>query len=147
MLPGNADRNALRGTSGADLKVSGTGVTSGLKLSFRSEYAGQFANVYTLEGGELVFRSCVRISADGTAVIYGADAAGEYVIMVCGYSDLPGDLNNDGVLNALDASAILGDIVGVTKGANPLMGDFNADGTVNALDASAILKRIVGTAS
>lgn len=33
--------------------------------------------------------------------------------MVCAYSDLPGDMNNDGVLNALDASAVLKYIVGM----------------------------------
>jgi len=48
------------------------------------------------------------------------------------------------VLNALDAAAILKDIVSIANGKNPLMGDFNGDGIMNALDASAILKRIVG---
>ena len=39
--------------------------------------------------------------------------------MVCAYSDLPGDMNNDGVLNALDASAVLKYIVGMGTAANP----------------------------
>ena len=56
-------------------------------------------------------------------------------------------MNNDGVLNAIDASAILKDIVGAVAGANPLMADFNGDGVSNALDASAILKYIVGIAA
>ena len=64
--------------------------------------------------------------------------------MVCGFSDLPGDMSNDGVLNAMDANAVLKDIVGLESGVNPLMADFNGDGNVNAMDASAILKRIVG---
>ena len=64
--------------------------------------------------------------------------------MVCGFSDLNGDADNDGSLTALDASAILKDIVGAAKSANPLMCDFNGDGAVNALDASAVLKAVVG---
>lgn len=50
-----------------------------------------------------------------------------------------GDVNGDGLVNALDASAILkasldGTVIDVK------VGDVNADGLVNALDASAILK-------
>lgn len=63
--------------------------------------------------------------------------------MVCEFSDLPGDANNDGALNALDASAILKDIVRIDKCKNLLMGDFNGDRAVNALDASVILRQIV----
>ena len=51
---------------------------------------------------------------DGSAVVSGVDKAGEYVVMVCAFSDLPGDANNDGVLNALDASVILKRLVGIS---------------------------------
>lgn len=143
VIPGGADRSALRGVSGADLKVSGTKIPADLKLSFRKEFAGQFANVYKPANGKLVFHGCAKLGADGTATIPGADSAGEYVVMVCEFSDMPGDINNDGVLNALDASAVLKCVVGISQGANPLMGDFNKDGTVNAIDASDILKWII----
>ncbi len=146
VLPGTAGRSALRGVYGADIKVSGTGVPADMKLSFRKEFAGQFANVYKLADNKLVFQGCVKVGGDGSAVISGMNTAGEYVVMVCEFSDLPGDLNNDGALNALDAAAILKDIVGIEKGANQLMGDFNGDGVMNALDAAAILKHIVGAA-
>lgn len=139
-IPGSADRSALRGISGADLRVSGTKIPADLKLSFRKEFAGQFANVYKPANGKLVFHGCAKLGADGAAIIPGADSAGEYVVMVCEFSDMPGDINNDGVLNALDASAVLKCVVGISQGANPLMGDFNKDGTVNAIDASDILK-------
>lgn len=56
-------------------------------------------------------QGCVKVDEDGAAVI--SDAAGEYIVMVCEYSDLSGDMNNDGVSNALDASAILKYIVGI----------------------------------
>lgn len=142
-IPGSADRSALRGISGADLRVSGTKIPADLKLSFRKEFAGQFANVYKPANGKLVFHGCAKLGADGTAIIPGADSVGEYVVMVCEFSDMPGDINNDGVLNALDASAVLKCVVGISQGANPLMGDFNKDGTVNAVDASDILKWII----
>lgn len=142
-IPGSADRSALRGISGADLRVSGTKIPADLKLSFRKEFAGQFANVYKPANGKLVFHGCAKLGADGTATISGADSEGEYVVMVCEFSDMPGDINNDGVLNALDASAVLKCVVGISQGANPLMGDFNKDGTVNAIDASDILKWII----
>lgn len=66
--------------------------------------------------------------------------------MACDFSDLAGDTNNDGVLNALDASAVLRHVVGIENVKNALMSDFNGDGRVNALDASAILMRVVGIA-
>lgn len=53
-----------------------------------------------------------------------------------------GDVNGDGVVNALDASAILKAVVAGTE-IDVKVGDYNADGTVNALDASAILKFVV----
>ncbi len=143
LLPGNADKTGLRGVNGADLIVAGTSVPADLKLKFRKEYAGQFANVYKLVDNKLVFQGCVRVGEDGTVVISGANTAGEYVVMACEYSDLLGDVNNDGVVNALDASAILKDIVGIVKCANPQVGDFNCDGSMSSPDASAILGKIV----
>ena len=145
LLPGSADKGVLRGVPGADLITNGAGIPADLKLKFRKEFAGQFANVYMLTDGSPVFQGCIKADEDGAAVI--SDAAGEYIVMVCEYSDLSGDMNNDGVLNAIDASAILKDIVGAVAGANPLMADFNGDGVSNALDASAILKYIVGIAA
>ena len=142
-LPGVADKTSLRGVNGAAFKGGDTGVPAVLKLTFRKEFAGQFANVYKLADNRLVFLQCVKITADGTALISGVNAVGEYAVMVCEYSDLIGDINNDGVLNALDASAILRHITGIFEGVNILFADFNNDGTVNALDASAILKAII----
>lgn len=142
-IPGSADKTALRGVTGVDISIPGTGVPAELKLSFRREFAGQFANVYRLTDGVLKFQGCAKVGEDGSAVISGADASGEYVVMVCEFSDLPGDVNNDGVLNALDAAAVLKQVVGISGGANPLTGDFNGDGAVNALDAAAILKKVI----
>ena len=142
-FPGGADRSALRGIFGTDLRGSGTKIPADLKLNFRRELTGQFANIYKLVDEKLIFHGCTKLGVGGAATISGADSAGEYVVMVCEFSDMPGDVNNDGVLNALDASAVLKDVIGLSQGKNSLMGDFNNDGTVNALDASDILKWII----
>ena len=88
--------------------------------------------------------TCAKLGADGKVLLPGVTEKGDYIVMLCEFSDLLGDMSNDGVLNAMDASAILKDIVGLERGANPLMADFNGDGNVNAMDASAVLKKIVG---
>lgn len=56
-----------------------------------------------------------------------------------------GDVNGDGVVNALDAAAILKAVVNNTA-IDVAVGDYNADGAVNALDAAAILKFVVSKA-
>lgn len=139
---GNADRSSLRGVFGIDLKVDGTNVPAQLKLNFRDAFAEQFANVYKMNDGVLQFHDCVKVGKDGSVIISGTDAAVEYVVMVCEFSDLPGDADNDGTLSALDSSAILKQIVGKAKSANSVMCDFDGNGNVNAMDASAILKRM-----
>lgn len=144
ILPGNADKSALRGTLGADMKVSGTNVAAGLKLNFRKGFAGYFANLYKSVNGELQFQKCAAVGEDGSVILYDADQAGEYVVMVCQFSDLPGDMNNDGMLNALDAAAVLKYVIGMETAGNIEVSDLNGDKTINALDASAILKMAVG---
>ena len=144
ILPGNNDKSSLRGIPGADLKISGTVIPAGLKLNFRKQFAGYFANLYRQVNGKPQFMKCAGVGEDGSAILSGTDSKGEYIVMVCAYSDLPGDMNNDGVLNALDASAVLKYIVGMGTAANPEVSDLNGDNTVNALDASVILKKAVG---
>lgn len=143
-LPGSADRTSLRGINGAAFRISGIGIPAALRLKFRREFAGQYANVYKLADSSLSYLDCVKVNESGCVDISGVHTAGEYVVMVCEYSDLSGDVNNDGVLNALDATALLKHIVGVSGEADMLFADFNGDGSVNTMDASAILKKIIG---
>lgn len=144
ILPGKTDKSALRGAVGADLKVSGTDIPAGLKLNVRKEFAGYFANLYKSVNGKLEFQGCGRVNEDGSVTLPGANSAGDYVVMICRFSDLPGDMNNDGALNALDASALLKHIIGLAAGENPEVSDLNGDNTVNALDAAIILKKAAG---
>lgn len=143
MLPGNSTTGGLRGTLGAKLITENSGVPAGVKLYFRSEFAGQFANLYRVENGRNVFVGTVRISQDGSAEFPALSEKADYIVMV-GLSDLPGDANGDGVFNALDASAILKAAVGSEKLPNAEVSDVNGDGRTDALDAAAVLKKIVG---
>ncbi len=142
VLPGNINANALRGTIGSNLTINGTGIPADLKLTFGKYNSSKFANIYKLVNNKPVFQSCTKISDDGSALISGMSNSGKYVVMVCEFSEIVGDVNNDGVVNALDASAILKKVVKISDVENPLMSDFNDDGTINALDASAILRYI-----
>lgn len=142
VLPGNINASALRGTIGSNLTINGTGIPADLKLTFGKDNSSKFANIYKLVNNKPVFQSCTKISDDGSALISGMSNSGKYVVMVCEFSDIVGDVNNDGVVNALDASAILKKVVKISDVENPLMSDFNGDGTINALDASAILRYI-----
>ena len=143
VMPGRSSGGELRGTNGAKFITEKTGVPAGMKLYFRGEFAGQFANLYRVENGRNVFAGTAKISGDGSAEFGALSENAEYIVMV-GLSDLPGDANNDGVFNALDAAAILKDIVGAEKLPNPGVGDLNGDGSVNALDAAAVLKKVTG---
>ena len=141
---GSIDTVTLRGVSGGKYRISVTNVPAELKAAFRKQYAGEFANVYKLVDGKLVFRTCVKLAADGTAVISGMDAAGEYAVMICKYSDRPGDINNDGILNSGDALALLRYSVGLEEYENLWVGDYNDDGKIDIADARAVLRWSVG---
>lgn len=141
---GSIDTISLRGVSGGKYRISVTNVPAELKAAFQKQYAGEFANVYKLVDGKLVFQTCVKLAADGTAVISGMDAAGEYAVMICKYSDRPGDINNDGILNSGDALALLRYSVGLEKYENLRVGDYNDDGKIDIADARAVLRWSVG---
>lgn len=96
--------------------------------------------------GKLVFRSVTKIDANGVAVIPNVNENGEYIVMVCEFSDLLGDMCNDGVLSVHDALAILKKAIRIESGANPLMADFNGDGKVDLRNALDVLKHTVGAA-
>ncbi len=136
----NAD--ALRGDVGTKFRVDGTNIPTELKLAFAKKNAGKFANLYKKDGDKLVFVDNIKVDENGK-VILPVSEQGDYVIMLCEFSDRKGDVSNDGITSAKDASSILKDIVELEAAANPVMLDYNGDGRVSALDASSILKDIV----
>lgn len=136
--------DGLRGIEGMQFRINNTGVPTGLEIAFKSEHAGKFANLYKSVDGKPVFVACAKLGADGKVFLPGVTEKGDYIAMLCEFSDLLGDMSNDGALNMEDALETLRHSVGMESGANPLMADFNDDGNVDIVDASSILKRIFG---
>ncbi|MBP0984103.1 MAG: chitobiase/beta-hexosaminidase C-terminal domain-containing protein [Oscillospiraceae bacterium] len=141
-----AKSDGLRGIVGLRFTINDTNIPTDLEIAFKTEHAGKFANLYRYVDGKPVFVTCSKLGADGKVILHDVVEKGDYVVMLCEFSDRPGDMNNDGTMDVFDASAILKDLVELEKGKNPLMADFNSDGEINVFDASAILKRIVGLA-
>lgn len=135
---------ALAGTEGVQFTVSSADIPAGIAVCFKADFAGRFANLYKSADGKLVFMGCAKLDSTGKATVPGIDGKGGYAVMLSELSALPGDMNNDGILNALDASEILKYAVGISAGANLAAADINGDGTVNASDAAAVLRRAVG---
>jgi len=74
------------------------------------------------------------------------DVDGDGVIDDC--AAVPGDVNGDGVANAIDATLILQLSIGVIGSfASGSTGDVNNDGTTNAIDATLILQVAAGQLS
>lgn len=143
LFPGSVDTSSLRGVSGGKYRISAD-IPAEIRFTFLKRYAGEFANVYKLVDGKLVFQTCVKLAEDGTAVIPGMSAPGEYAVMVCRYSDRQGDFDNNGILDIYDAVALLRYSVGLDSGENLQLIDLNGDGMVNCADASMVLRWVVG---
>ena len=143
LFPGSVDTSSLRGVSGGKYRISAD-IPAEIRFTFLKRYAGEFANVYKLVDGKLVFQTCVKLAEDGTAVVPGMSAPGEYAVMVCRYSDRQGDFDNNGVLDIYDAVALLRYSVGLDSGENLQLIDLNGDGMVNCADASMVLRWVVG---
>lgn len=133
----------LAGTEGVQFTVSSADIPAGIAVCFKADFAGRFANLYKSVDGKLVFMGCAKLDSTGKSTVPGIDGKGDYAVMLSELSALPGDMNNDGILNALDASEILKYAVGISAGANLAAADLNGDGTVNASDAAAVLRRAV----
>ncbi|MGN0699494.1 MAG: hypothetical protein ACI4J8_00685 [Oscillospiraceae bacterium] len=47
-----------------------------------------------------MFVACAKIGEDGKVILPDVTEKGDYVVMICEFSDLLGDTNNDGALYA-----------------------------------------------
>ena len=121
------------------------GYTAGISNNFGTGFADKIANVYKVNGSDVKCVSASKISDNGTAVL-NIKEGGNYIIAIDNISRLPGDVNNDLVVNNYDASVILRYSVGLTDIKEELIGyyDLNNDGKLNVLDASIILRYSVG---
>ncbi len=133
----------LRGKAKFKFRIDNTNIPTTFVTDVDIKNAGEFANLYRFEDGVPVFVACVMIDENGIARLPLTEK-GDYALMASKYSDLLGDVNNEGRVNALDAGAVLRHVVGIEEASNIEMGDFNADGNINALDAAGILSWIVG---
>ena len=136
------DTTGLRGTAGYKFSLSGTNNPAALTVAFNKEYAGKFANLYKSVDGKLVFVNNVKVGADGNVTLPDMADNGNYVIMLCEYSDRRGDANNDGIVNIADALALLRDVFGLEEARNSVMRDFNGDGRFDIADARDLLKAV-----
>ena len=93
---------------------------------------------------KLVFVDNVKIDDNGAAVGLEVSEKGKYVVMLGNFSDRPGDMDNDGILNSKDALAIIKNYLEIEIGNNPLVADLNGDGYINAKDALIVLKKYLG---
>ena len=139
---GMLDTTGLRGTAGYKFSLSGTNTPAALTVAFNKEYAGKFANLYKSVDGKLVFVNNVKVGADGNVTLPDMADNGNYVIMLCEYSDRRGDANNDGIVNIADALALLRDVFGLEEARNSVMRDFNVDGRFDIADARDLLKAV-----
>ncbi len=133
----------LRGNIGTSFKIGNVTDKATLNIKLNKQYSQQFANLFKQIDGKLVFVDNVKIDENGKAIGLEVSESGEYVLMVGKFSDRPGDIDNNGELDARDAAAVLRDLIGLEKGANPEMADFNGDSELDARDAAAILRKLI----
>lgn len=131
----------LRGINGASFKTNEAYTAKGLELTFDASHSGKFANLYTKDKK---FVACAKLGKDGKATLSGVSEKADYIVMLCEFSDKPGDMNSDGILNAKDSLAVLKHYLDIEKGANPEFADINNDGFINAKDALIILQISLG---
>lgn len=126
---------------------SGSIYNSGTSVNFSGTFANTNGTVMTVEfkilknsgTSNLILTSTENIDSDGKeydcSVING-------VVTVAGSSSLPGDLNGDRKVTAIDARLALEHSVGETSLSASLQSaaDLNNDGKVTAIDARLILK-------
>ena len=144
LLTGTSSVKGARGSVGYRFSTGGNDVGADLTIQFKPEYAGKFANLYFIRDSKAEFTSTAKVAEDGSATFTGVTAKGEYVVMLSDYSDLPGDVNNDGKVLISDALAALYHCVDIEQAANPAMLDFNGDGKDTIADALAMLRYSVG---
>lgn len=140
-----ADNTDVRGTAAKSFEASNVGNMQAT-VNVGSAKNGEFANVYRLNPvtKKPEFVGTAKVVNGKATVPLNGD--GKYYVMTGKYSDLKGDTDNDGMMNAKDAVAILKEIANVAKAPNndKSIADLNGDGKVNVKDAVVLLKLIAG---
>ena len=129
---------------------SGSIYNSGTSVNFSGTFANTNGTVMTVEfkilknsgTSNLILTSTENIDSDGKEYVCSVLNG---VVSVAGSSNLPGDLNGDGKVTAIDARLALEHSVGETSLSAGLqsVADMNNDGKVTSIDARLILKKSV----
>ena len=131
--------------SSKDFRITETKLGTGASLRYSAgrTNSDKFANLFRVDGSDLVFVKAVKIDKAGDA-LFPITTAGTYKVVTSGETKLVGDLDNSTSLNALDAALMLKKLVMNEVTADEAAKfDFNGDGRTNALDAAALLSHIV----
>lgn len=133
--------NKIGGTITAVVEVSSDESNKSMTFDVGSGSTGKFATLLKYDSSAEKAEYIAVTKIDGSSVVLNAADAGIYFLVVDNETKLVGDLNNDGIVNAMDAAQILKNIVSSVAGT--YKSDFNGDGNTNALDASDILKFVI----
>ncbi len=130
---------ALKFHINSDNKL-GAEIVAKLDVQYKSQYASLYR--YDPTGNAMVLIDTAKIDVKGVAVLE-PDVSGDYVIIAGAATGIVGDLDNNMIVNAMDAAQLMTMLVNGTL-PDDAKYDVNYDGRVNALDASAILRKAIG---
>lgn len=139
------DTSGLRGTCAVSFHSEDTNLPTSLAFKLNEKHAGKFANLYMEIDGVMCFYKTAKIAEDGTFILPKVTALGQYAVMISEFSDLPGDVDNNGIINVMDALAILKKALNICPVINNEVADFNNDGSVNIIDALEVLKKSISS--
>ncbi len=107
-----------------------------------------YDGVTLTEGVDYVIVGTVDYTTDGTYTCYIRGIYDYTGTVTCTYtvksSFLPGDIDNDGKISAMDSNLLKRIVAGATSAEELLSADVNGDGTVNAIDSNILRRTIAG---
>ncbi len=142
-IPGMLTNNT-EGTEAARFHVNSENkLGAELLLNVGAENKEGFAALYRYDSvtNSLIFTDNARISSSG-ATRLAPELGGDYVVFISTTTVIRGDLDDNLIVNALDAALFMKTLVNGDIPENDKW-DVNSDGMINALDAAAILKKSV----
>ncbi len=140
----NLPLNEAQGVQSAMLHInSDNRLGAWLILNVGAENKNGFATLYRYDStaNRLINVDNARVDKNGEVKLV-PDTSGDYVVYVDEATSLAGDLDNNLIVNALDAAILMRALV-YGKAPDEAKYDVNGDGLVNALDAAEILRRSV----
>ncbi len=134
----------VRGTEAARFHInSDNKLGAQLVLNVGTANKGKFAALYRYDSAanKIEFIDNARISSSGEVKLT-TGISGDYLVFTDAATSLIGDLDNNLIVNALDAAQLMRTLVYGTLPEDEKW-DVNSDGAINARDAAEILRRAV----